>query len=102
MRDVVRPDLRPRDRDDIVLPQDSFVTDRVHEGSHPVARDPMLPREDPTGGIEPRAQEMGAHRPEAAVAHVVLARPHELDGPPNLFGEPDRIHDELLVAVAAP
>ena len=44
---------------------------------------------------------MPRQRPEPPVVHVVLARPHHLDGPADLLGQHHRVDNEVDVAIAA-
>ena len=61
-----------------------------------------MPGRELAGGIEAGAQVMRRQRPEAAVVHIVLARPHHLDRALDLLRQHHRVHDEIDVAVAAP
>src|SRR5262249_1585260 len=101
VRDVVGAQLRAGHREEIALAA-ALVAHRILERRDLVARDAMLPGDDAARAVEPRAQVMNRQRPEAAVAHLVLARPEYFHGAFYRSGKQHRVDDELLVAVAAP
>ena len=60
-----------------------------------------MPCRELARGIEAGAQVMRRQRPETAVVHVVLARPHHLDRTADFLRQHHRVHDEVDVAIAA-